>query len=473
MKIGVYGGSFNPIHLMHKEIVISLLDKGYLDHINILPTGNYYKKSNLLKGEERMKMLKMSFNGDKRISICDYEFKNNLISTYRSLDYLSKIYKDDKLYFIMGADNLLGLDTWKNYEYILDNYNLLIIDRNIDYSKEFERYSKYKGELIVAKDIVSKNISSSYIRDCFYNDNEEDCKSYLDNDVYEYILNKGFYKKGYKEEIKPSEVSDKEFFKNYKSEDYEKISMTTDIVLFSVSDIEKSNYREVDKKVFSVLLVKRTTHPFYSKWTLPGGFLSLDETLIDCAKRVLFTETNLENIYLEQLYTFSNIDRDPRTRVLSCAYLGLVDKNKLTRNLNTNASFFNISVSKDKNIITVSFDNKEESFSCVVEEIKDKYGVISYKEIDNKYLAFDHLLSIVTSINRLKNKVEYSDIVFHMMPKYFTLKELQLVYEAILNKKLIDPVFRREIAHKVKKTNKSKNDGGHRPSSLYVYNAKQ
>ena len=104
-----------------------------------------------------------------------------------------------------------------------------------------------------------------------------------------------------------------------------------------------------------------------------------------------------------------------------------------------------------------------------MEQIKDKYGVISYKEIDNQYLAFDHLLTIVTSINRLKNKVEYSDLVFHMMPKYFTLKELQLVYEAILNKKLIDPVFRREMASKVKKSNRTKNDGGHRPSSLYSY----
>lgn len=473
MKIGVYGGSFNPIHLMHKEIVKSLLDKGYVDHIVILPTGNYYKKSNLLKGEERMKMLAMSFKDDKRISICDYEFKNNLISTYRSLDYLSKMYPKDTLYFIMGADNLLGFHTWKNYEYILDNYNLLIIDRDLDYSKELNEYSKYSGELIVAKDIVSKDISSSYIRDCFYNNSDFDHKKYLDKDVYEYIVSKGFYKKGYKEEIIESEISDKEFFKTYKSDNYEKISMTTDIVLFSVSDIEKSNYREVDKKVFSVLLVKRTTHPFYSKWTLPGGFLSLDETLLDCAKRVLFSETNLDDIYLEQLYTFSEVERDPRTRVLSCSYLGLVDKNKLTRELNVNASFFNISVSENKNIITIDFDSKEESFSCLVEEIKDEYGVISYKEIENEYLAFDHLLSIVTSINRLKNKVEYSDIVFHMMPKYFTLKELQLVYEAILNKKLLDPVFRREIAHKVKKTNKSKNDGGHRPSSLYMYNSKE
>lgn len=470
MKIGVYGGSFNPIHLMHQEIVNKLLEKGYVDKVIILPTGNYYKKSNLLKGEERIKMLELAFKDNDKVEINDYEFKNNLICTYRSLDYLASIYPNDTLYFIMGADNLIGFDKWKNYQYILDNYNLLIIDRDIDYKVQLDEFSKYNGEIVVAKDIVTNNVSSSFIRDSIYQNKEIDYDKYLSKDVYEYIVNKGFYKKGYKEEIKEQNINDKEFLKQYKSSDYEKMSITTDIVLFSVSDIEKTNYREVDKKVFSVLLVKRYTHPFYSKWTLPGGFLSLDETLLDCAKRVLFSETNLDNIYLEQLYTFSDLDRDPRTRVLSCAYMGLVDKNKLEDELNMNACFFNISTCKNKDIINIKFFNEQESFECVVKETKDKYGVISYVEVKNEYLAFDHLLSIVTSINRLKNKIEYSDLVFHMMPKYFTLKELQLVYEAILNKKLLDPVFRREILPKVKKSNKTKKDGGHRPSSLYSYN---
>jgi len=469
MKIGVYGGSFNPIHLMHEEIVKNVLDRGYVDRVIILPTGNYYKKSNLLKGEERIRMLSLAFKDDNRVIICDYEFKNNLICTYRSLDYLHNIYKEDELYFIMGADNLLSFSTWKNYEYILDNYNLLIIDRNVDYRKELELFNKYKGEIIVAKDIVTTNISSSFIRENLYKNNNIDYTKYLDKNVYEYLKDKGFYKKGYKEITIQADITNDDFLKNYDSNNYEKISLTTDIVLFSVSDIEKNNYREVDNKVFSVLLVKRNTHPYLGKWTLPGGFVSLDETLLECAKRVLFTETNLDNIYLEQLYTFDAIDRDPRTRVLSCSYMGLVDKNRLTSELNVNASFFNITTKRDDNYISIEFYNNVDNFTCIVEEIYDDYGVKSYKEINNDYLAFDHLLAIVTSIDRLKNKIEYSDIVFHIMPKYFTLKELQLVYEAILDKKLIDPVFRREISSKVKKTNKTKKDGGHRPSSLYQY----
>ena len=471
MKIGVYGGSFNPIHIMHKEIVTSLLDKGYVDKIILLPTGNYYKKSNLLDGKYRMKMLELAFKDDKRVEISDYEFKNNLISTYRSLDYLQSIYKNDSLYFIMGADNLKGFDTWKKYDYILDNYNLIIIDRDIDYKEELEKYNSYKGEIVIASNVVTNSVSSSEIRDFYYNDISFDYKKYLDKEVYDYINDKGFYKKGYKEDVSDSR-NEEEFYLAYKSSDYEKMSITTDIVLFSVSDIKKESYRELNKKVFSVLLVKRNTHPFINKYCLPGGFVSLDEELEDCARRVLFAETNLDNIYLEQLYTFSSVDRDPRTRVLSSAYLGLVDKNKLNQELKSNACFFNIDVNQDKDIITIKFYNDETSFECVVKETVNKWGIVKYEDVNNEYLAFDHLNAIVTSIVRLKNKVEYTDIVFHMMPKYFTLKELQLVYEAILDKKLIDPVFRREIENKVIKSNKTRKTGGHRPSVLYKYKEK-
>ena len=469
MKIGVYGGSFNPIHIMHKEIVTSLLNKGYVDKIVLLPTGNYYKKSNLLDGKYRMKMLELAFKDDKRVEINDYEFKNNLISTYRSLDYLQSVYKDDDLYFIMGADNLKGFDTWKKYDYILDTYNLIIIDRDIDYKEELKRYDGYKGEIVIASNVVTNSVSSSEIRDYYYNNVEFDYSKYLDKSVYDYINEKGFYKKGYKEDVTDS-VDEKEFYSSYKSSDYEKMSITTDIVLFSVSDIKKEAYRELDKKVFSVLLVKRNTHPFINRYCLPGGFVSLDEELEDCAKRVLFSETNLDNIYLEQLYTFSSVDRDPRTRVLSSAYLGLVDKNKLEQELKTNASFFNIDVKQENDIITIRFYNDNDSFECVVKETVNKWGIVKYEDISNEYLAFDHLNAIITSITRLKNKIEYTDLVFHMMPKYFTLKELQLVYEAILDKKLIDPVFRREIEGKVTKTNRTRKTGGHRPSVLYKYN---
>ena len=75
MKIGVYGGSFNPCHLMHKKLVLTLLQEKIFDKIVILPTGNFYKKNSLLKGEERIKMLNLMFEGDNRVSVCDYEIR--------------------------------------------------------------------------------------------------------------------------------------------------------------------------------------------------------------------------------------------------------------------------------------------------------------------------------------------------------------------------------------------------------------
>ena len=95
------------------------------------------------------------------------------------------------------------------------------------------------------------------------------------------------------------------------------MSITTDISLFSISDIATNNYRKKKGKSFSILLVQRESAPFMHKFCIPGGFLSLDEKLLDSAKRVLFTEANIEEVYLNQFHTFSDIERDVRGRVLS------------------------------------------------------------------------------------------------------------------------------------------------------------
>ena len=468
MKIGVYGGRFNPCHLMHKKLVEDLLNNNYFDRIIIVPTGNFYRNNNLLKGEERIKMLEIMFNDNPRVIISDYQFRNNLISTFRSLDYLQNLYKGDKLYFILGGDNLCQFDTWNKYEYILNNYNLCVIKRKgFDIKDDVDRFSKYNGDLICL-DLNLDETDSIKIRNSIV-DGSDYAVRYLDPKVYSYIKEKGFYLPNYQDDVVVDNMTDEEFLKKYDSSSYEKVSITTDITLFSVSDLAKSNYRQIDKKAFSILLVKRNTHPFLGMWCLPGGFLSLDETLIDCARRVLFSETNLNNIYLEQLYTFSGIDRDVRDRVISCSYLGLVDKNQINDKLRDNAKFFVIRLDEDKDTITIFFDSDDDSFSCKLKKQIDEFGSMTYKELENNYLAFDNLLVIITSIKRLQNKLKYTDIVFHMMPKRFTFKELQLVFEAILGQKLLDPVFRREMSSKLVKTDEIKSDGGHRPAVLYEY----
>lgn len=270
--------------------------------------------------------------------------------------------------------------------------------------------------------------------------------------------------------------SEEEFLKHYNPKKFDQLSMTVDILLVSVSSEKQENYRKTNKKMMSILLVKRDDYPYKDKWCLPGGFLNpKTETLEECAKRVLKKETNLKDIYLEQLYTFDDINRDPRTRVISTSYIALVDKNRLTEQINSSASWFDVVLFEEKKDIvdmvlsngvdTVKFSIKKKLY----EKTTDRY---KFEVVDNNSLAFDHPLVILSGLERIKNKLNYTDIVFNMMPEYFTLGELQQVYEVILNKKLLDPAFRRIIKDKVVKTNKMKTGEGHRPSALFKYNNK-
>lgn len=266
--------------------------------------------------------------------------------------------------------------------------------------------------------------------------------------------------------------TEEEFLKHYDSSAFEKLSMTSDILLISVSSEEKENYRKTDKKMMSILLVKRTDFPYKDKWCLPGGFLNpKTETLEECAKRVLKGETNLSDIYLEQLYTYDAINRDPRLRVVSTSYIALVDKNRLSKDLNPNASWFDITLIEEKDgAVDIILDNKTEVLHLQIkktlrEKTTDRYQFSTKKNT----LAFDHDLVVLSGIERIKNKLNYTDIVFNMMPEYFTLGELQNVYEVILGKKLLAPAFRRIIKDKVQKTNKQTSGDGHRPSTLFKY----
>ena len=271
-------------------------------------------------------------------------------------------------------------------------------------------------------------------------------------------------------------ISEEEFLKSYDKNAFDLLSITTDIFILSVSYIDSDNYRKLGEKKCSVLLVKRKTHPFINKWCLPGGFIQINENLEEATKRVLINETNLKDIYLEQLYTFSNVDRDPRMRVLSTAYMTLINKDKIKDKLASNSSWFNISINEKEinskeTLLTFTLDNgKETLYFDILKILKEKTSnIFDYKIINNDSLAFDHPLVIATGMDRIKNKLEYTDIAFNIMPKYFTLGQLQQVYETILGKNLIAPDFRRTIKDKVEKTDKVQTGAGHRPSALYKY----
>ncbi|MBQ8043483.1 MAG: NUDIX hydrolase [Clostridia bacterium] len=269
--------------------------------------------------------------------------------------------------------------------------------------------------------------------------------------------------------------SEQEFLKDYNPNEYDRLALTVDILILSVSSEETINYRKTDKKKMSILLVKRDDYPFKDKWCLPGGFVKVDEELDQAPVRILKEETNVDDIYLEQLYTFGNVNRDPRMRVISTSYMALIDKNRLNKNLSKNACWFDIISSEEKdNVVNVIIDNGQTTIKFSIEKTlrektTDRYD---FNILRNDALAFDHPLAILAGIERLRNKIEYTDIVFNMMPELFTLGELQKVYEVILGKKLLDPAFRRIIANKVEKTECMKTGGGHRPSVLFRYKIK-
>ena len=192
MKIGIFGGSFNPPHKMHKKIAIELIKKHYVDKVIFVPTGSKYKyKNNLLSDKVRLEMLELMCRDNNNLEVSDYELKEHVVYTYETLNYFRNKYKDDEIYFICGTDNLSYIDKWKKGEDILSNNKLLVIKRNTDdINILLEKYKDYKDNIIVTE-IEENEISSTKIREMIYNNKR--VKDYLDDKVLDYIIRNKLY----------------------------------------------------------------------------------------------------------------------------------------------------------------------------------------------------------------------------------------------------------------------------------------
>ncbi|MGD8191079.1 NrtR DNA-binding winged helix domain-containing protein [Brevibacillus ginsengisoli] len=281
-------------------------------------------------------------------------------------------------------------------------------------------------------------------------------------------------------------LTEREFMEQYRVDDYERPSVAVDMVIFTVTDVEEDNYRKLPEKELRVLVIQRGGHPFLGKWALPGGFVRPNETTELAAARELREETGVDNVYLEQLYTFSDIGRDPRTWVMSCSYMSLINSGQVQLKAGddaVSAVWFKVCyriLRESKELIeggyvkTLQFELKLSSdhveLGAVVERkiaTTETSTSKSYTIVSNNGLAFDHAKIIAYAIERLRGKVTYSDIALHLMPKLFTLTELQQVYEVILDKKLLKAAFRRKVADLVTETDHYTENAGHRPSRLY------
>lgn len=210
---------------------------------------------------------------------------------------------------------------------------------------------------------------------------------------------------------------------------YPRPALTVDCVVFGFDEGE-----------LKVLLIERGLDPFKGKWALPGGFVRVEETIDDAARRELLEETGLSDVYLEQLYTFGAVDRDPRERVVSVAHYALVKLSDHRAKAATDAA--------SAQWFPVSKPPK---------------------------LAFDHADILGTALDRLKGKVRYQPIGFELLPEKFTLSQLQHLYEAVLETELDKRNFRKKVLSfglltPLKETQMT---GRHRPAQLFRFDQKR
>lgn len=191
MKIGIFGGSFNPCHNMHKKIAIELIEKGYVDKVIYVPTGDKYNKNDLITVTDRYKMLLLMVKNNPNLYVSDYEITNKLTYTYETLSHFKKKYPNDEIYFICGSDNILEFNTWNNYQYILDTYKILVIRRGDDKIEEILKNNKN----VIEVDVPMSNLSSTKIREFIKNNRSDELITKLDESVLEYIENNNLYRK--------------------------------------------------------------------------------------------------------------------------------------------------------------------------------------------------------------------------------------------------------------------------------------
>lgn len=205
--------------------------------------------------------------------------------------------------------------------------------------------------------------------------------------------------------------------------------VTVDVLIFTIMDGE-----------LKILLAKRDENPFKDTMVFPGGFVQLTESVEDAVKRIIKSKAGVKNLYLEQLYSFGDINRDPRARVISVAYFALIP---------------------DSAVKDWSQKGNKETFWYSVKKLPE--------------MGFDHKKILQYAVDRIKNKIGYSTLAVGLLPPKFTLSQLQKVYETILGKKLDKRNFRKKMLSLglLESLNEKISLGQHRPAMLYKFKNKE
>jgi len=232
---------------------------------------------------------------------------------------------------------------------------------------------------------------------------------------------------------------EREFLAGYDAARFPHPSVTVDVALLTAT-----------RGQLHAVLVRRAEHPDLGRWSLPGGFVRMDESLDRAATRVLREKAGLGGVFLEQLYTFGEPARDPRTRVISVAYYALVDA------------------------ATLKLPNGDVRLAALhVPWAGERGGPVEARDEQGKALplAFDHAEILGLVVKRLRGKLAYASIGFELLPDEFTLAQLQAIHETILGRRLNKDSFRRSMldARQVLATGRREADVGHRPAEFYRF----
>ena len=287
-------------------------------------------------------------------------------------------------------------------------------------------------------------------------------------------------------ELSEDQKKEQEFLSKYDPGEYERPSIASDVLVFST-----------EGSVLKLLLIRRNDYPFKGKWCLPGSFIGANETAEEAASRTLLKETGMTGIAMEQLYTFSKIDRDPRMRIISVSYIAMVPNRVLRFRKGIRdgeAVLFDVVRTEDGFVLTSDFEEPDlsgaergttpsevQGQATVLPETKDRNTALPEAKthgilVRKGDIAFDHAEIIQTALDRMAGKIDYTDIGFHFLDDKdaFTLTDLRLIYNAVKGVEHDIGNFRRFIKNRYIVTGKIINNredrkGFGRPAATYRY----
>jgi 8-oxo-dGTP diphosphatase len=235
--------------------------------------------------------------------------------------------------------------------------------------------------------------------------------------------------------------TEQQFLDAYDASRFDRPSVAVDVALITA-----------DEGHLQTILVRRSEHPHQGRWALPGGFVQMKESLDAAAERILDTKAHVGGVFLEQLYTFGEPGRDPRTRVISVAYYALAAPDR-----------FALDPVEQPDITRARISVPWEGETGGPVDLVGTDGPLA--------LAFDHAEILGMAVKRLRGKLDYAPIGFQLLPTSFTLLDLQRVHETVLGRPLNKDSFRRRMlaSGQLEATGRMQEGVDHRPAELYRF----